>query len=266
MLCERPKVGAYGNEFSCSRCVPCRINKQRTWTTRLLLEAGMHAHSCFVTLTYAKDPGELVPRDLKLFLRKVWRKFPGARFYAVGEYGGRYGRPHYHLILFGVSWAEEKALEECWEHGFIHVGDVTPASIRYVTDYLLTKNTHAGNIREDGRYPEFARMSRKGGGIGSTAVSGLVSSITTSTGEVLLKDGDVPCTIRQEGKEFPMGNYLLRKFRTALGRDAAVPRETGLLRTLQKSAESVEVREKRRRSQAHASATHVTNNLERKKL
>ncbi len=69
----------------CGQCQNCRINKQREWTGRILLEAQMYPISSFVTLTYADEHetriphpeaknltlSNLVPKDLSGFLNPV---------------------------------------------------------------------------------------------------------------------------------------------------------------------------------------------------
>ena len=64
------------------------------------------------------------------------------KYYLVGEYGGRYGRPHYHIILFNVwqSVANETRLEEIWQKGTVDVQPISPANIHYVTGYVHEKN------------------------------------------------------------------------------------------------------------------------------
>ena len=90
----------------CGQCCACRLNKSRDWATRCVLEAKMHDENCFITLTYndenlPKDYG-LCKEDLTLFFKRL-RKNTGEkiRYYAAGEYGDLYGRPHYHACLFG---------------------------------------------------------------------------------------------------------------------------------------------------------------------
>lgn len=62
------------------------------------------------------------------------------KYLCVGEYGGKIGRPHYHVIALGLS--QEQAFElckECWTKGLVDVGTLTSGGIRYVLDYLDTK-------------------------------------------------------------------------------------------------------------------------------
>lgn len=102
-----------GLPYGCGQCLPCRINKRRLWTTRMMLEAECHRESSFITLTYAPEHEQglefhnglpsLNPDHLKNFMKRIRRKVEPhkLRFYGVGEYGTQTQRPHYHIALFG---------------------------------------------------------------------------------------------------------------------------------------------------------------------
>lgn len=116
---KNPQDWLRGVPFGCGKCLACRVKKRREWTTRLLLEMLKVDAGCFLTLTYSEDyvpvtdtgHRTLSKRDLQLFMKRFRanlehykkRKVP-VRFFAVGEYGSRgTQRPHYHLLIFGVS-------------------------------------------------------------------------------------------------------------------------------------------------------------------
>lgn len=169
----------------CGQCIGCRIDRSSQWAMRCMHERRMwektHPGS-FLTLTY--DPkklpsdGGLVKRDLQLFMKRLRKQEgSGVRFYGVGEYGGQFGRPHYHVILFNVGFADKKFykrgkregetlytsdnLEELWQLGQCAFGDVTYDSCAYVSGYVIDKIT--GKRADDwyaGRQPEFSVMSK----------------------------------------------------------------------------------------------------------
>lgn len=134
------------------------------------LELKRSSSANFITLTYADRnlrPSldgipELRKRDMQLFIKRLRKKEANKiKYYACGEYGEKTQRPHYHIILFNLSKTEEQLhdlLVETWQLGNVHIGEVTPASIKYSTGYMV----QAKNNWEI--TPPFALMSK---GIGS---------------------------------------------------------------------------------------------------
>lgn len=238
-MCRKPfRLGVM--EHGCGQCLPCRVNRRRLWTARLMLEREMHEYSWFVTLTYSAEhipgDGSLSPRDMQLFLKRLRRLLEPVRirFYGVGEYGDKSNRPHYHLVLFGVPFAAVSAHFEnyskrewrgckclicaAWGRGIVHIGDVTADSASYVVSYTLKGMTKVDAEGLNGRHPEFARMSLRPEGIGAPAVRSLVKGLLNeSTGELHLASGDVPSVVRREKSKWPLGRYLRAKMREALG-------------------------------------------------
>ena len=168
----------------CGQCYACRIAKSREWAARCVMESKLHKENCFITLTYND---EHLPSDMSLqkddftkFMKRL-RKNTGEkiRYYACGEYGELFQRPHFHACLFGyrpddlqlfsvrsgVNLYTSATLEKAWQHrGFVTVGDVTYESAAYVARYVLKKIT--GDMAEtyyNGRTPEYTVMSRKPG-------------------------------------------------------------------------------------------------------
>ena len=191
----------------CGQCIKCRLDKVQAWATRLEAERQFHEASRFLTVTYDDDHlpegATLSPSDLTLFLRRLrrWAKAElrrKLRFYAGAEYGDDpmvpllgfdLGRPHYHLIAYGIAFPDEKVaeksrtgedqfsseiLDRLWGKGRARIGLVTRESCSYVAGYAVKKIT--GDKSED-RYkqydprtglvypvePEFSRMSRRPG-------------------------------------------------------------------------------------------------------
>lgn len=86
-------------------------------------------------------------------------------YYACGEYGEQFARPHYHAIIFGLSNRPEdvETIQKAWPFGFIKCGTVTYDSARYVADYIQKK--YSGHLAEEvydktNRERPFAHMSR----------------------------------------------------------------------------------------------------------
>ena len=225
MLCRRPYIPPYGSQraaYPCKQCMPCRLNRRREWTSRILLESFCHEKSSFVTLTYAPEfvpeGNTLVPKHPSDFLKKLRHHFPpkSIRYYLVGEYGDQTERPHYHLALFGVGPESQDLVARTWGMGHVLCGDLTPESAQYVAGYVTKKMTHADDPRLDGRYPEFARMSLKPG-IGSGSLETIARALNTGLGSFVAKNAeDVPSFLRFGDKTYPLGRYLRTKLRVAL--------------------------------------------------
>lgn len=220
MRCTRPvlercKTGPIEIiERPCGVCPACRASKAQEWTYRIYAESKLHTKLAFVTLTYddeyikrlrlsptgiySLDKKEL--QDFNKRLRKnISRRI---RFYAVGEYGDRTRRPHYHGIYFGVSPADRPIIEACWKFGFVSVDSVTPASIAYVARYCVKKLKDSGiDYAFEQIEPEFALKSLKPG-IGFNAIE---------KGVRRSKDGSMFCWY--QGKRVAVPAYFKKKLR-----------------------------------------------------
>lgn len=76
-------------------------------------------------------------------------KAPKFKYFAVGEYGTRTNRPHWHILFFNVPYDMvnfEKVVTFAWGKGFTYFGTVTMSSITYTVGYML-KNLHKKCIR-----------------------------------------------------------------------------------------------------------------------
>lgn len=227
MLCKKPfRQGTA--EYGCGQCMPCRMNRRRVWTARIMLEAECHDESCFVTLTYAPDNlpvgDSLVVRDYQLFLKRLRRLIAPRRlrYFFVGEYGDDSQRPHYHAALFGVGLNDRDVIDRAWMHGFVHVGTLTSDSASYVVSYVTKRMTSPDDPRLNGRYPEFARMSLKPG-IGHAGVSVISDALNSAVGaKVIAETGEIPASVRHNGKMYPIGRYLRSVLLDTLGVDTEV--------------------------------------------
>ena len=124
MLCKNPYM-IRGMACPCNKCMPCRFNRRRLWTHRILLETMKLTDSCFLTLTYddAHLPagGTLVPGDGQLFLKRLRKAiFPlQLRYFFVGEYGDTSNRPQYHAALFGIPSSFTEIVQKAWGKGHV---------------------------------------------------------------------------------------------------------------------------------------------------
>ena len=178
----------------------CRINRGQEWGIRLMHELSYHESSIFLTLTYnddhvPKDWG-LRPSHLQLFFKRLRAEGLAFKYYACGEYGEEFRRPHYHAIVFGLGKKDEDLIGECWGLGFVSVGYVSQQSINYVTSYVNKKlygklaKDHYGKL-----IAPFARMSK---GLG-------LSWLKENEDQVLLHQG-----VRQRGKTVRAPRYYFK--------------------------------------------------------
>lgn len=149
-------------EIPCGKCVFCLQNKVNEWSLRIKHELMFFRTGLFITLTYNND---FIPRTflskpkivgdklvftdtnlvkkhlqdffkrLRYYLDKQGRKI---KYYACGEYGDYTDRAHYHAIILGMksfSFSDRELIKKCWKYGFIHFGDASVASGRYVAKY-----------------------------------------------------------------------------------------------------------------------------------
>lgn len=202
--------------------MPCRYNLRRKKTNRLLLEAHGHESNCFVTLTYedehiprlANGLETLSIRDHQLFLKRLrwWLPPSSLRYYIVGEYGETTFRPHYHAALFGIGRDSEEIVQRAWGKGFVHVGDLEKESAQYIAGYVTKKMTNKTDPRLEGRQPEYARMSNRGGGMGISAIKDIGEHLAKLWGEFGLPE-DVP----NEFGKLPLDRYCRTKLRQFTG-------------------------------------------------
>lgn len=188
--------------------------------------------SSFVTLTYNEEnlpkDGTLVPEHLQMYLGRVRNHSLGkVRFFGVGEYGDRTWRPHYHLIFFGVPalhW--EEYLIEKWNKGHVKVLEAEDASFDYVAGYTTKKMMAKDDDRLQGRYPEFARMS-KFPPLGTGGFNRIKESLYTRQGcKLLAYKGDIPTSVKIGSKSFRIPDRVQKEWREEFGYADKDPRIT----------------------------------------
>lgn len=203
-----------------------------------MLEALCHGENSFVTLTYAAERFELVPKDLQDWLKRFRRAVSPKkiRFFAVGEYGDRTQRPHYHAAVFGhppcyggisnrlrgepCPCPSCSVVRSTWSYGHVLVGRLEIKSAQYIAGYVTKKMTHREDPRLFGRSPEFGRMSLRPG-IGANAMHDVASALLQYNLEKTRTD--VPAALKIGGRAFPLGRYLRGKLREYVGHDKKSP-------------------------------------------
>lgn len=212
----------------CGRCPPCVKRKTSQWSFRLMQQDKVSYSSQFITLTYDTKHVplsrngfmQLSKRDVQLFFKSLRKRIHESRsnhingkgrkplpvkYYAVGEYGGKTSRPHYHIILFN---APTEFLQPSWPNGTIHYGTLSGASVGYTLKYI-SKPGRIPAHKNDDRQPEFALMSK---GLGA-------NYLTRQMIAWHKKDLDKRMYVAmEEGKKASMPRYYKEKIYTEIER------------------------------------------------
>ncbi len=186
-------------EIPCGNCEICKANQAKAKAERAIAEAMSWEHNEVINLTYNNEnlPKKKRPdgtevatlnykdvQDFKKRLLKQWKQkynANGIRFLCACEYGEKYQRPHYHLIMFNFEahdkkfygytlkgskeWGSEE-IAKIWGKGNITIGEVTPATIQYVANYCLKKfkgKEAKGYYKDLGIEPEKVTSSNRKG-------------------------------------------------------------------------------------------------------
>lgn len=239
MLCEDPRMfPTYGGLLPCGQCRPCRINRRREKTTRLLLEAQSHDDNTWITLTYRDEHlpknkihdrlqvsfgSDCFPTlwrpDYQNFLKRLRRNVSiPFKFFLAGEYGEKFGRPHYHAFLFGLGDRHRGAIRSAWSIrdefykpqpiGNVFFGDVNWDTMQYTAGYTVKKMTSFRNLDLHGRYPEFGQGSK---GLSLMAVEDITRYMLQH------RLNDIPSYLLFDGKKIPVPRYLKSKLKLQLG-------------------------------------------------
>lgn len=160
----------------CGKCLGCQEANAKAWAFRCRLEWVEHRESCWATLTYSDKylPPTLSRQHLAAYLKRLRARQSDRviRFFGCGEYGEQRKRPHYHVILFGLS-VHEPDIDQAWGMGHVQVDQLTPKAINYVAGYTAKKIGYDTNVMLDRVDPEtgecyryqkpFLQMSRRPG-------------------------------------------------------------------------------------------------------
>lgn len=172
-MCERP-LTFNGYEVQCRECGQCLATYKNTWVARCVAQKVTSQHAYAVTLTYADVNGE-PPLGAKVMRYKdvsdLWKRIRSAisekwpdeetdfRYVVVGEKGTRFGRCHYHGVLFcshdlsqigefsqpsGDGFEFKRRLNwTTWGHGFVEFQPADRAGMAYVLKYILKGKMNA---------------------------------------------------------------------------------------------------------------------------
>lgn len=166
----------------CGNCIGCSLDHSKNWANRLKLENKYHDVGFFITLTYDDDhlpkSHNLVKEDLQKFLKAMKNFYYNnfgvcPKFFAVGEYGGKSGRPHYHLLYWadlrinsfkmdlvgsselGNKLFSSELVSKFWQNGFNTVAEISDKTIAYVCRYSLKKQSRSRDEKKELRLMHF---------------------------------------------------------------------------------------------------------------
>ena len=244
MLCGYPVSLSGGTVVACGQCMNCRVNRKRFWVGRILAEAIFHPQaSSFWTLTYAEecvptvgsgmfaDAYTLRAKALANFFKR-WRVRKPAkevfRYFAVGEYGDKKGRPHYHVCAFGprLDITLEDRVSSCWSSVLdgdpprVEVAELLPERAAYCAGYTVKKLRKDDVEGRDGLLPgqedEFFRVSRKPP-LGAAFISHMADAhFTLPAARAMAMSGDVLKEFRVGNRRYPIGRYWVQWLRSQL--------------------------------------------------
>lgn len=261
----------------CGTCPACIVTRREEWQCRIILEMLEHENTIMVTLTYndayLPNPAHVDKEELRNFFKRFRKQYFKAksefskqktyqwtgpekiRYFAAAEYGKEDGgRPHYHVLIFGLGpeWKEQiwKAWaispdSERWKEknkgigckcrycrkfsertgmypmGHIDVEKITRERVWYVTKYLFKKsqkeeiNLSTGEITY---LPGFHAMSKKPG-LGQKGIDRIIDTIQSNPVNFFNQMGatESPINCIQIGKrKYPLGDYFRRRLKHRL--------------------------------------------------
>lgn len=148
-------------EVPCGQCEACLKERSREWAQRCQHELSLHKQNSFITLTYDNENLKSTTDEFTSDIQKFWkrlRRVTGKKIryiYSV-EYGTKSLRPHFHAIIFGHDFGNQKLikktkkghpiytsqeLSKLWKAGHHSIGTATVQSAYYIASYALKKHS-----------------------------------------------------------------------------------------------------------------------------
>lgn len=147
-------------KLKCNNCSDCLKNRKTEWSLRLLHESYQYEHNQFITLTYDDENlpahNHLIYKDYQDFMKRLRKAYPASviRFAVSSEYGEKFGRPHFHAIIYnlylpdldqvgkssGHPIYESPNITKIWGKGAVKIGEVNRETCMYVAKYMTKKD------------------------------------------------------------------------------------------------------------------------------
>lgn len=227
--------------FPCGKCLPCRIRKRSAWALRLQLEARHSVSRSFWTLTLedsalmaaSEESRSATLRRFVDALQQSERRHGNPvpiRYFGCLEFGGRYARPHWHLMIFNLVHnyrsppPYQKGLPRpagfhstLWPHGHIDNGEFNLATVHYVTGYL----TDFAELKNPDLKPVLYRTTRPG--IGSPGLRRVAFDHAQWQSTI----SERPAFLEIGGRTWPLDRWSREQFMKHFADAGGVYRPTG---------------------------------------
>lgn len=165
-MCKKPLI-FNGYETACRECNECAATYKNSWVARCVAEKQTLPHAYSITLTYADVDGR-APLGARVYRYKdvsdMWKRIRSAgrrkwgkefelRYVIVGEKGTKFGRCHYHGVIFsnypihelgsmthskGEGLVYKQRLNwSLWGNGFVEFQTADRKGMAYALKYIL---------------------------------------------------------------------------------------------------------------------------------
>lgn len=145
----------------CGKCRECLKERATEWALRCQHEMSMHKQNSFITLTYdernLRNTQDELRYDIQCFFKRMRKNLKKKiRYIYSVEYGSQTQRPHFHALIFGHDFTEQKLikktkkgfpifrskqLEDLWPNGHSSIGSATVQSAYYIAAYALKQHS-----------------------------------------------------------------------------------------------------------------------------
>jgi hypothetical protein len=152
----------------CGKCETCLSDKELHYHQKIVGQTESDkSKPLFVTLTYNEESYEKAKvnltsyqvREIQLFLKRLRKLINGEfeiKYFAVSEFGKKFNRLHYHLLIFGVpdNFKEiiikgryvtplfTDQIEKCWNKGYCKVLVANDTNVSSYLSKYLNKQTN----------------------------------------------------------------------------------------------------------------------------
>lgn len=151
-MCDAPNILADGTLVGCRLCKQCKNQYINQWAGRCIAESKTANHTYYITLTYGRDEygdsnhiraAVLTYSDVQKYMKRIRKTVGKFKYFAVGEYGERNGRAHWHVLLFTEKPLskkiryEENYIQEHWKDGWSFFRKFHLSHAYYVCKYIF---------------------------------------------------------------------------------------------------------------------------------